>query len=168
MDPKYLAKLNEIAATLDYNSERGYYLEQVLVNYLKNPRIDFDIKLEMQKLVNIDLGETREQIKNVPSSLGPENLVVSLEDYFKHQETMLNYNVEPNFALEYIRQYLKYDEILKKKYGLEISLVIRLVITVADIAIHKGKESNIGHEVYEFKSGEELCDFSFVQIPSQR
>jgi hypothetical protein len=168
MDPKYLPKLNEIAATLNYNSERGYYLEQVLIDFLKNPRIDFDIKLEMRKLVNLDRATTGERIKNPHSSPGPENLAMPLEDYFKHQETMLNYDVDPIFALEYVQQYLKYDEALNEKYGLEISLVIRLVIAVADIAIEKSKESNIIHEVYEFKSGEELCDFSFVQIPSQR
>lgn len=37
-----------------------------------------------------------------------------------------------------------------------------------NIAVPKGTKLNAHDEVYEFKSGEELVDFSFVQIPSQR
>lgn len=117
MDPKYLPKLNEIAATLNYNSERGYYLEKALINFLKEPRMDFDIKAEMKKIVNTDLDGVKERPRNNSSNLGTEAVVEHLEDYFKHQETVLNYNVQPDFALEYIRQYLKYDEIAREKIG---------------------------------------------------
>ena len=70
--------------------------------------------------------------------------------------------------MEYVQQYLKYDNAPKEKDGLDISLIVRLTLFIADITIQKNIEQDFKDEVYEFKSGEELFDFSFVQIPPQK
>jgi hypothetical protein len=164
----YLAKLNEIISTLSYNSERGYYLEQVLIHFLKNPKVDFDIKSEMKKIVNKELEEIHKQTRQPQVNQEADFPLGSVDDYFKRQETVLNYNIRPDFAEEYVQQYLKYDEGKKAKDDLKISLIIRLFQEIAEISIKKSEDLNFYDEVYAFKSGEELCDFSFMQIPSQR
>ena len=82
MNPIYRSKLNEITATLTYNSERGNYLEKVLINFLKNPSTDFDIKIEIKKVVKKDLVDIQGEVSR------PSNLLLDFPLY--PQKTTLN------------------------------------------------------------------------------
>ena len=114
------------------------------------------------------LEDNQEEKKSSSTNREPIYPHGPIQEYFKNQQIMLNYNIRSSFAVEYVQQYLKYDEDPKEKDSLKIGLIIRLNLVIADIVIKKSQEKNFDDDVYAFKSGEELCDFSFVQIPSQK
>ena len=154
-DNQNLDILYKICATLKYNTERIPILETILKNFLIKFPKEFDIKREASKL------NKKRKNKLKPTTISSEYLLS--KHFFAGQDFLLSSSILFTNSLDYVqKRYFSYNQIFKKKYGFDISLLSLVSMIITELMVNKAKKLNFKGETYCYETKEEYIDLGFI------
>jgi len=159
-----IKKLYEILSALNYNSERGEFLEDVLLKFLveKNPQLD--IVSEVRALGDKKMASIKKS--NDAIQKGEYSKSEYLKTEWFTQETMLLSNLSQRFVPDYVlRKFTSYADEFKKRYTFDFNLLWLFAFKFSEYIEFKKMSTGFNDEIYMFKDKQEYADLGFVEVP---
>jgi len=158
---RFLPKLYEILASMNYNTERIDLLQEVLRIYLKNPVPDFEVATTARK---INDGQRKTDLKEKTEALGSNNTLTA--DFWFQQDDLLSSNIFQEYIPEYVQaKYGPFGKHFVDQFELRIEAPFLLGFKLAEYLEFKKNNAGFQDEVHRFTSKEQYADRGFVSIP---
>jgi len=156
---KFLLKLYEILATLEYNSERTEILEEILKKFLITRDTNINIKKESEEIFNEIF------FKRIDKS---KNFDIEIKKGLFKQKSMLLSNIPTEYVLEYlIGKFSPFAKLFEKRYDLNFDSIWLFAFKLTEYLEFKKYFSEFKDEIYRFKSKDEYANPKFVSLPSK-
>ena len=128
MEKWMLDKILEITSLIRENGEKRDFIERALRSFLANPRKDFFIEKEIEKIFH------RKNILKKDINIKDLKNIFSLNEIFEMQDYILTVDVSLEDLLFYISEkYSRYDQKLKKEMGITVSEIIIFCVLLQNV-----------------------------------
>jgi Holliday junction resolvase-like predicted endonuclease len=155
----FLAKLYEILATLQYNSERTELLYDVLKHFLAKKDLTLDIPTKAREIFN----EKEESLKGMQGAQNEEEFLKS--EWFK-QKCLLLLNIPYQYIPEYVMgKFTPFAKDFEDKFNFDMSSLLKFSLGLMEYLNFKKHMIGFKNEVYKFNSKNEYADLGFVAVP---
>ena len=163
MDKWILDKILEITSLIKYNGEKRDFIEKALKKFLINPRKDFSVEKEIEKIFH------RKDILKKDTGIKDLKNIFSLNTIFEMQDYILTVDVGLTDLFFYlIEKYKEYDLKLKDEIGITIFEIIKFCSLLQNIYYYDLITGNYEFNRNIFSSKEEAYYAYKLKSPDKK
>lgn len=140
-----------LSATCEYNSERAFDLDDLLVEFLRDPKDSFNIESEFKKLIELK-----------SQKLHGNLLGTFFSNYDKLRSTLYYPDEYEAYLKDSFKPFLKE---FKQAYGFDLQLYTLFSSGLNLIVQLNARNNKFNWDNYEFENKEEYTNISFIKIP---